>query len=313
MTTTFGPFKLGHHSHQGPRDTNQDTVLSIALPDDRWLLAVADGMGGLEEGERASKTALGALYRSLCDGEDLDQAVQKANAAVNKEAAGVEMGTTLVAAVVGGRRAEIVNVGDSRAYSSDALGLIQITRDHTMAEEAARDGSVHPAEVERGPGPWGNALARYLGSGAGVEPDRFGPIELQQGGWLLLSSDGLHGVMPTEEMESFLASYTDPQEAAQALVQEAMERGTMDNVSVVLAHWPEARGAEAPPEPVLRSSPPSPPPPSARKRGGEVLMGPRRSGRSRKRLARAVKLLLIVIPLLVAVGFLVNRMLSSTP
>ena len=79
MTTTFGPFELGHHSHAGPRESNQDTVLSIALPGDRWLMAVADGMGGLEDGERASQTALGALYRGLSDGKGIMEAVASAN------------------------------------------------------------------------------------------------------------------------------------------------------------------------------------------------------------------------------------------
>ena len=233
-----------------------------------------------------------------------------------------------------------------------------------MAEEATRSGSVLPGEVEQDAGPWGNALARYLGSGPDVEPDRFGPVDLQPGGWLLLSSDGLHGVISSEEMENLLASYTDAQKAAEQLVEEALKRGTMDNVSVVLAYWPDTPVSEEAPPPLERSEPdPEPPPESTetsspnasvdeedigaldgprapqapevqqapapqptpppsphsappRSKTGKsshILIGPRRRTSSRKRLARAVKLLLIIIPLLLAVAYFVNRMLSSTP
>ena len=79
MTDPSNRVLVGSHTDPGPRDTNQDTVLSIGLPGGRWLVAVADGMGGLEEGEVASKTALGALYRSLSSGTSLAEAVQNAN------------------------------------------------------------------------------------------------------------------------------------------------------------------------------------------------------------------------------------------
>ena len=158
MSSSFGEFRIGHHTHRGPCDTNQDTVLSIALPEGRWLLAVADGMGGLEEGELASKTALSSLYKSLSDGADLTSAVQDANRAVHQEAQGRSMGTTMVAAVVSGHRVEIANVGDSRAFQSDLLGLIQIIQDHTMAFEAEQAGSLPFGGMEDDSGRWGSAL-----------------------------------------------------------------------------------------------------------------------------------------------------------
>ena len=88
MSEPYGPLVFGDKTHEGPREVNQDTVLSIRLPDERWLLAVADGMGGLEEGGLASETALGALYRSLSKGADLLTAANDANQAVIKAADG---------------------------------------------------------------------------------------------------------------------------------------------------------------------------------------------------------------------------------
>jgi protein phosphatase len=305
MTASFGPFLIGHHTHRGPRETNQDTVLSIKLPDDRWLLAVADGMGGLEEGGLASKTALTALYRSLSDGADLKAAVRDANAAVNKQASGVTMGTTLVAAVLSGRQVEIVSVGDSRAYNSDLLGLIQITQDHTMAEEAARNGSLPFGQPEDESGRWAGALARYLGAGGEVEADWFGPLDLQEGGWLVLCSDGLHGVMSLDEIDAFLVEQTDAQKAAAGLVEAALERETGDNVSVALAHWPDLSERSVPSTPVRSAKKP--------RERETILIRAERSKRSRKRTPRAVIVFLVVVPLAAALVFVLNWFLSQVP
>ena len=299
MTNSFGPLLIGHHTHRGPRETNQDAVLSIELPDDRWLLAVADGMGGLAEGELASETALGALYRSLLDGVDLVDAVREANAAVNREAHGEVMGTTLVSAVISGPKAEIVNVGDSRAYHSDLLGLIQVTRDHTMAEEAARDGPLPISLMEGGSNRWAKALARYLGASEEVEVDRFGPLDLLEGGWLLLCSDGLHSVISLSEIDSFLVGQTDAEKAAIGLVEAALERKTGDNVSVALACWP---GPSAPGRPQKSHRKPE-----------RILIRSPRSKPSRRKVALAVWVFLVVIPLMVATVFLWDWILSLKP
>jgi protein phosphatase len=304
MTTAFGPFGIGHHTHAGPRETNQDTVLSIALAEDRWLLAVADGMGGLEEGELASKTALGTLYQSLSEGAGLAEAVRAANAAVYEEADGRAMGTTLVAAIVSRGQAEIVNVGDSRAYLSDPLGLIRVTRDHTVANEAEEEGMPQLPGLDEGAGQWGSALARYLGEGPEVKADRFGPLDLIQGGWLLLCSDGLHGVFSAEEMDQVLENRPDAQEAAVELVEEALARNTGDNVSVALMHWPEA----SPRVPAQASSLNR----GRRERRKKILIGslPSESRSEKSTVAIALKVFLIVIPLVIALVFLVNWIIS---
>ncbi len=283
--------QFGHHSDRGPRPTNEDTELAIQLPDGRWLAAVADGMGGLAKGELASKTALGALYRQLAGGAGLVAAVREANGAVLKDSQGQSMGTTLVAALFSGSRVEIANVGDSRAYLFDPLGLIQVTRDHTMGEEAARAGSL--SEQEASAAPWGVALARYLGAEQDVEVDYFGPLELHKGGWVLLCSDGLYRVSSSEQMEAVLRSGEDPEGAARTLVQEALARGTQDNVSAVLALRPG---------PIMESF--TAPGGSI---GGQkwdlaksLVRPPRSDGKRRKRPRLAVRVFLILVPLLIA-------------
>jgi protein phosphatase len=302
MTASFGPYLIGHGTHPGPRESNQDTVLSIRLPDDRWLLAVADGMGGLEEGELASQTALGALYNGLCEGSSLEEAVREANTAVNREAEGRVMGTTLVAAVLSGRQAEIANVGDSRAYNSDLLGLLQVTRDHTMAEEAARTGEILFTEPGDGPARWAGALARYLGAEEEVEVDSFGPVDLLEGGWLVLCSDGLHGVMSLDEIDAFLMGQTDADAAAAGLIEEALERDTGDNVSVALAGWPDPSAIPAP-------APSAPDTVSAWKPEAILIKSPRTKPPTNP-IVSAGKIFLVVVPLVIGLVFFLNWILS---
>jgi protein phosphatase len=256
----------------------------------------------LEEGELASKTALSALYRSLSGGVELADAVREASEAVDREARGKVMGTTLVAAVVSGRQAEIVNVGDSRAYQSDLLGLIQVTQDHTMAYEAERDGSLPMGGLEDDSSRWASALARYLGAEGRLEVDRFGPLDLLEGGWLLLCSDGLHGVMSLDEIDAFLVDQSDAQKAAVGLVEEALKRKTGDNVSAALVHWPES--SPAPVSQIPRR------PRRSTERPEKILIRSDRRPPRRNLLGLALKVFLIVIPLMIALVFFLDWVLS---
>jgi protein phosphatase len=240
MTADVENLFVSFRSDPGPREANEDTVLCIQLPDGRLLVAVADGMGGMSKGGLAGKTALGALYRHLSEGANLVVAMREANAAVYREGRGREMRTTLVAAVISGEGAEVANVGDCRAYQFDPLGLLQITKDHTLDAEAAHEGV--PTEVRAGV-QWAGALTRHLGAEKEVEVDFFGPLALHQGGWLLFCSDGLHRVLSAEEMEGILSSEADPESAAERFVEAALRNGTQDNVSVAIVFRPK-KGAE---------------------------------------------------------------------
>ncbi len=179
MTVTSKTYLFGCHTDRGPRDTNQDAVLSTDLPGGRWLVAVADGMGGLEAGDLASRTALRVFHESLKKGNGIQEAVQEANLAVFRAARQEQIGTTLVAAITSDQGIEIVNVGDSRAYHLDSFGFVQVTRDHTMAEEAARLGSGMDGQPVSAA--WAGSLARFLGEKEDLRVDSFGPLGSPRG------------------------------------------------------------------------------------------------------------------------------------
>lgn len=231
---TVGPTTNGWHvalrTEAGRREGNQDSVLSMRLADGGIVVAVADGMGGLELGDVASRTALETLRNEMRGGSTLDQAVRRANRAVHDRAGGRPMGTTLVVAHARGNRVEVANVGDSRAYRLTPLGMVRVTVDHTHAEAARREGG----EFLDATGRWGAALTRSLGAGPEVEPDLFGPFEVEEGEGLLLCSDGVHGVLDDAAIEEWSQQRRDPEQAVDRLLELALTRGSDDNLSAVL-------------------------------------------------------------------------------
>lgn len=238
-------------SRRGARKANEDAVLSASLSDGRWLAAVADGMGGLRDGEMASRTALAALRNGLEKGQSLVRAVEEANQAVFRQSQGGGMGTTLVAALFDGGRVRIANVGDGRAYLLGRVGLVQVTRDHTHAADAAARGGAAAREVATSR--WAGTLTRSLGSGETVEVDEFGPLALEDGIQVLLCSDGVHGVLGDDEIESCLQGDSSPERTVERLLAHGLERGSRDNLSAVVVRCgleePSARDADPAPRP----------------------------------------------------------------
>jgi len=200
------------------------------------VIALADGMGGLEMGDVASRTALEALKAAMIRGETLIQAVQSANRAVYERAAGRKMGSTLVVAHAVGRRVTVANVGDSRAYRCTPLGIRRISIDHTHAEEARLSGAA--GAVDAVAGRWGSALTRSLGGSIEVDVDLFGPFEVDDGESLLLCSDGVHGVLSDSRIEAWSQTLRNPEVAVQDLVSLALGAGSQDNTSAVVLHRP---------------------------------------------------------------------------
>jgi protein phosphatase len=243
MNSATNTTTIGYCTDPGPREKNQDAVLKISLPGEGWLVAVADGMGGLEAGEVASRLAVDVLEQRTTAGSALGQAVMSANAALHQRAGGEPMGTTLVAAVTERGGVRVANVGDSRAYYIDFLGITQITSDHTVAAEAAQIASAGGEEVASTL--WGGTLTRALGMDATVEVDEFGPLSLGEGSWLILCSDGVYKVMSDADIEACVGEGGEAKEVAERLVALALERGTQDNATAVVVRLPRSQARPA--------------------------------------------------------------------
>jgi protein phosphatase len=222
------------------RTNNEDSAVADL---ELGLFVVADGRGGHAAGEVASRiaadTTVAAMRararpaRARDEAELLLQAVHDANAAVVREAGerGTHgMGTTLSAVCVRKRAAVIANVGDSRVYLISRKGLAQLTTDHTLVMQMVERGLLTPEEARVHPDK--HVLTMAIGTPGMLEPQLL-HAKVPPGGRLLLCSDGLHDLLPEDEIEA-LAKIADIDEAARALVARANERGGFDNVTVLL-------------------------------------------------------------------------------
>jgi len=236
------------------RSLNEDSLLTLDIsPVYRsigapvGLFVVADGMGGHEAGEVASKMAIQAIARQAVS-EVLSPAAASeplpdirqwltataltANQAVynQRKAAGTDMGTTLVMALLVGDTATIANVGDSRAYLLKQDEIVQITTDHSLVERLVATGQITPQEAANHP--QRNVIYRVIGDKPQVETDLF-EQRLAPGEALLLCSDGLSGMMPDKRIWNIWSTSTSPQEACDRLVEAANQAGGEDNITVV--------------------------------------------------------------------------------
>jgi len=223
------------------RVTNQD--VGLATSD---LAAVADGMGGHLGGEVAARIAVEQLletYRRDRTTDGLLTAVREANAAVYRRSRSDRsvrgMGTTLTAAAFigdepdGSLRLALVNVGDSRAYLVNGRDRVihKLTDDHSVVEEMVRSGELTPQEAAVHP--HRHILTRVLGVEPVVEPDCW-ELDLEPGSRLLLCSDGLTNELDEQDIAKVLVDQADTDKAAEELVRLALQRGGIDNVTVVV-------------------------------------------------------------------------------
>jgi PPM family protein phosphatase len=231
------------------RDHNEDYLgyASPATParvrTHGWMFVLADGVGGQEKGEVASKTAVESMvagFQTSKDGEPhsamLPRLVQQANAAVLEAAvtggrASAGMATTIVACALRYDRVCVAHVGDSRCYLIRNGKATQITRDHTIASEQVRLGLVTAQEAVEGQ--TSHILSRALGTELVANVDS-NDHQIFAGDVLLLCSDGLHGPVDASEMAAVCASGQDLTQAAEKLVTLANDRGGGDNISVQL-------------------------------------------------------------------------------
>lgn len=230
------------------RANNQDAVgtwkdlpQTIAFTESGYLFAVADGVGGNEQGEVASALAIETLFHSYY-GDDttevpsaLKRSIRKANEAVYERGLSQSedraMGTTIVAGVIRGTTLTIGNVGDSRAYLfRGRTQSTQISKDHSLVAEAVRAGQMTAEEAKRSR--QRNVITRALGQRQKVDVDIF-EVDLLADDVILLCSDGLNGIVEDVEMKQVVQTL-GPEEAANELIDLANNRNASDNVSAVI-------------------------------------------------------------------------------
>ena len=233
------------------RVLNEDNWGWTQLSDDVRLYVAADGMGGHEAGEVASRMAVDTICKeatkrfsriSQVSPETLenilDEAFQAANNGIksHSEDMGNDMGTTLVATLVyQNNLALVANVGDSRGYLMRDAVLHQITRDHSLVARMVEQNRITPEEARHHP--HSNILLRTVGTERNVEIDIF-TVELEKGDRLLLCSDGLWGEIEDEDIEAILNHYQDPRIVCREMIRAAHHGGGRDNITVVMAEIP---------------------------------------------------------------------------
>jgi serine/threonine protein phosphatase PrpC len=234
------------------RQSNEDCLVAISslqqgdgVSPYYGLFLVADGMGGHEQGERASLLAAQTFSREVIGkfgaqwmgggGENsesiqeiLESAMRMANQAVMLNLPG--SGTTLTAALVFSRQVFLTHIGDSRAYF---LGkeIRQITHDHSLVQRLVDQG--HISTEEAGRFAQRNVLLKAVGQVEGIEND-FLSMPWEHGSRLLLCTDGLWGVLSDSEIFRISKNYPSPQDAATALARQANTMGGPDNISVII-------------------------------------------------------------------------------
>ena len=237
-----------HFSHSDTgraRRANEDAYFARAP-----VFVVADGMGGAQAGEVASRLAIQAFERGLRDGADasgeelLAERVQEANQKIHEMSQSAQeragMGTTITAAHVGEHDVAIAHVGDSRAYRLRAGEFTRLTEDHSLVEEMRRRGQLTAQEADEHP--QRSIITRALGP----EPD----VLVDTSSWrgaegdvYLLCSDGLTSMVPEERVAEIVRAATSLREGGRALIDAANEAGGRDNITVILFRLEEVGAA----------------------------------------------------------------------
>jgi protein phosphatase len=216
------------------RRRNEDTYV-VAPP----LFAVADGMGGAQAGEIASKLAAAALedtdHGQLRGEEGVAALIQEANRRVyersNEDPSASGMGTTMTVALVDDSGVRIGHVGDSRAYLIRDGRMRQLTEDHSLVNELMKSGKLSPEEAETHP--QRSVITRALGTDPDVDVDTY-TFSTQPGDIFLLCSDGLTSMVGEETiLEMIERNRGDLERAARELVKAANRGGGEDNITVV--------------------------------------------------------------------------------
>lgn len=227
------------------RDKNEDSIL---INDKIGLYIVADGMGGHEKGDVASRTVVQTLnkfvqkkFMTERSGQDdfytdlLQEAVSAASSEIvdysRKLPLGSIMGTTVSAGLLKNDKLYTAHVGDSRIYRVRNGNIEKLTRDHNQAQDLIDMG--HLKEEDADTHRSSHILTRAVGSSGSVEPD-IQVHNIEDGDLYLISSDGLFRVMKVDDVKDILVTGNNPEDKCRTLVDKTLEGGAPDNVSVII-------------------------------------------------------------------------------
>ena len=229
------------------RQINEDSFNIIAgYPGIPVSFVIADGMGGHNSGDVASKMAVDAVSRNLLqfpqsinEEYEINSIIQKimkeANLEVynasNENEAFFGMGTTLIVAVIYNKKLIIGHVGDSRVYVLRNGEMIQLTIDHSFIEELIKNGSLTRDEAENHPNR--NIITRALGCSEDIDVDTYF-IDMKENDIFIICTDGLTNMLGENEIKDIIENAGDAEIACNTLVESAIEKGGEDNITVIL-------------------------------------------------------------------------------
>jgi protein phosphatase len=285
------------------RDVNQDAYL-VSEP----MYVVADGIGGHIAGDIASSTAVDVISDEQknvdpANPESLVSVIRRANDAIREKVQADPslrgMGTTCTLLLIDASQAHLAHVGDSRAYLQREGELSQISEDHTLVGRMVQEGRLTPEDAQRHP--QRNVITRALSGDGDIDVD-LKTLELATGDRLLLCSDGLSGMVDNETIRTTLIDESDPQHAAERLVELANYAGGEDNITVVIIDVADDSSIQSNETATAQSEDVAEPQPPR-----EVVV----KTRSRWR-RRAITGLIVLALLAVAAYFIVARILDNS-
>lgn len=229
------------------REINEDSYNMIAgYPGVPISFIIADGMGGHNSGEIASKMAVdiisnhvlqlpGLLAKEENITAIIEQMMMKANAEVylvsQEQESTHGMGTTLIITIVYNRKIYVGHIGDSRVYLLRDGQLQRMTTDHSFIEELVRNGSLTREEAEKHPSK--NILTRALGCSETIQVDVFS-VDMKENDVYLMCTDGLTNTLDENEIKEIIENNKDLEFACNELIRRANEKGGEDNITVIL-------------------------------------------------------------------------------
>jgi len=235
------------------RPNNEDSFVCYSFNHNqkpRYLIAVADGMGGHTGGEIASALAITSVkdyihsqFENLTSPDFdlsivLEDSVQQANLKIFQHAS-VErtltgMGSTLVAALLTDTHVYISNVGDSRAYLIREKNIQQITTDHNWMSEQLQKGQIKEEDIQNSP--YKELITRSMGLHEKARIDSF-EVASQPKDHILLSSDGLHSILSQDEILKAFKKFNSPEKICRKLIDMSIKKGAPDNITVIVAYF----------------------------------------------------------------------------